>query len=253
MSPRAVPGANAGDRRVSESHRSIRLHVPDALAEGAGVALSPGQAHYLGAVMRKAAGEALRVFNGRDGEWLARVEHLRKDRGALVVERRLRPQVLEPDLWLVSAALKRDATDLVAQKATELGVAALLPVFTVRTNAGRVNTARLAAIATEAAEQSERLTVPRVAEPRPLADLLADWPAGRRLVVAAERREAAPIRPAAGPAALLVGPEGGFTDRELDDLVRHPFVEPVTLGPRILRADTAAIVGLALLQATSGG
>jgi 16S rRNA (uracil1498-N3)-methyltransferase len=235
------------------SGRGIRLHVPDALAEGAAVTLTAGQAHYLGAVMRQATGAALRVFNGRDGEWQARIGQLRKDRGGLVVERLLRPQAAEPDLWLVFAALKRDAMDLVAQKATELGAAALLPVFTERTNAGRVNAERLAAIATEAAEQSERLSVPVVEPARKLAELLAGWPAGRRLLVAAERRQAAPIRPAGFPAALLVGPEGGFTDRELDVLVSQPFVEPVTLGPRILRAETAAIVGLALLQATSGG
>ncbi len=238
---------------MSAPDRSVRLHVPDALASGAELPLAAGQAHYLGAVMRRAPGEALRLFNGRDGEWLARIAILRKDRATVAVEHRLRPQAPEPDLWLAFAPLKRDATDLVAQKATELGAAALLPVITARTNAARVNLERLAAIATEAAEQCERLTIPRVEPPRPLGELLAAWPAGRRLVVAAERREAAPVRPATGPAALLVGPEGGFTDRELDDLVRRPFVEPATLGPRILRADTAAIVGLALLQATSGG
>jgi 16S rRNA (uracil1498-N3)-methyltransferase len=240
---------------MSESSlpRLPRLHVPDALAAGAEIALAPGQAHYLGTVMRRSPGDGLRLFNGRDGEWLARIAALRKDRGTLLAERRLRPQAPEPDLWLVFSPLKRDATDMVTQKATELGVAALVPVFTERTNAARINPERLAAIATEAAEQSERLAVPRIMPAQPLRQLLETWPADRLLVVAAERSAAGPVRPAAGPAALLVGPEGGFTIRELDDLTRRPFVVPATLGPRILRADTAAIVGLALLQAYSGG
>ncbi len=239
---------------MSETDRLIRLHMPDMSADSGRADVTAAQAHYLHNVMRRDAGDPVRVFNARDGEWLARVGQLLGKRGGVLwVERMLRPPAPEPDLWLAFAPLKRDATELVAQKATELGVAALMPVITARTNTPRVNTERLAAIATEAAEQCERLTVPRIEPPRPLHAVLAAWPAGRRLVVAAERREAAPIRPAAGPAALLVGPEGGFTDRELDDLARRPFVEPATLGPRILRADTAAIVGLALLQATSGG
>ena len=238
---------------MTDTDRSIRLHVTPPLAEGAVVTMTATQAHYLGTVMRRSVGATVRLFNGRDGEWLARIAALRKDRGNFTVERALRPQVEEPDLWLVFALLKRDATDLVAQKATELGVAALLPIFTARTTAARANTARLTAIAIEAAEQCERLTVPRIDAPLPLADILRDWPARRVLVVAAERVGAPPPRPVDGPAALLIGPEGGFTPAELDLFGRHPFVHSVTLGPRILRADTAAIVGLALLQATSGG
>jgi 16S rRNA (uracil1498-N3)-methyltransferase len=189
------------------------------------------------------------LFNGRDGEWQARIGTLRGDRGSFVVANRLRAQAPEADIWLAFAPLKRDATDLVVQKATELGVAALLPVTTARTNTGRVNLERLAVIATEAAEQCERLTVPQV---RPLVDLptlLRGWPAERRLVVAMERVAAPRVAFAAGPAGLLVGPEGGFTERELDALRVHPFVGPASLGSLILRAETAAIVGLALLQA----
>ncbi|WP_408886942.1 16S rRNA (uracil(1498)-N(3))-methyltransferase [Limobrevibacterium gyesilva] len=223
------------------------------LRAGAEIAASPAQAHYLGSVMRRGAGDPVRLFNGVDGEWQARIAFLKRDRATLAPGQLLRPQAPESDLWLVFAPLKRDATDLVAQKATELGAAALLPVFTERTNAGRVNTDRLAAIAIEAAEQCERLTVPRIEAPRQLGELLADWPDGRRLVVAVEREAGDPVPPLTGPTALLVGPEGGFTPAELDVLRRHPLVHPATLGPRILRAETAAIVGLALLQARSGG
>lgn len=231
---------------------SIRLFVDAPLAAGAEVAVSAGQAHYLGTVMRRAPGEPVRLFNGCDGEWLARIGALRRDRARLEIERKLRPQAAEPDLWLAFALLKRDATDLVVQKATELGASALLPVLTERTNAARVNEARLVAIAIEAAEQSERLTVPVIHPPCRLADLLASWPAGRRLFAAVERRLGPAIPFVEGPAALLVGPEGGFTETELDGLGRHTSVAAVSLGPRILRAETAAIAGLALLQAQAG-
>jgi 16S rRNA (uracil1498-N3)-methyltransferase len=228
---------------------SIRLFVSPSLAAGAEVAASAAQAHYLAHVMRRTAGDAVVLFNGRDGEWQARIAMLRGDRATLVAEACLRAQAPEADIWLAFAPLKRDATDLVVQKATELGAAALLPVTTARTNTGRINAERLAAIATEAAEQCERLTVPLI---RPLADLpalLREWPAERRLVVAMERVGAPTVAPADRPAGLLVGPEGGFTERELDVLRAHPFVVPASLGPLILRAETAAIVGLALLQA----
>jgi len=231
---------------------SIRLYVPAPLHEGAEPRATAAQAHYLGAVMRRAAGEPVRLFNGVDGEWTAIISAIRRDQAAFTVTRLIRPQAAGPDLWLVFAALKRDATDLVIQKATELGVAALLPVTTTRTNTGRLNEARLLAIATEAAEQCERLTVPRIAALRSLSDVLADWPAERALAAAIERSAAATLSPARGPAALLVGPEGGFTPAELDALQRRPFVVPATLGPLVLRAETAAIVGLALLQAHSG-
>ncbi len=228
---------------------SIRLFVDAPLAGGAEVAAGPGQAHYLGTVMRRGIGEPVCLFNGRDGEWLARITALTRDRASLAIQSQLRPQSPEPDLWLAFALLKRDATDLLAQKATELGVAVLRPVITERTAAARVNTARLTAIATEAAEQSERLTVPEIRAPCPLSALLASWPAERALYAAIERGSAPMLAPATGPAALLVGPEGGFTDRELDVLARHDTVVPASLGPRILRAETAAIAGLALLQA----
>jgi 16S rRNA (uracil1498-N3)-methyltransferase len=231
---------------------SIRLFLPAPLHEGAELAASPGQAHYLVHVMRRAVGDSVHVFNGADGEWEARIVALRRDRATLSAERQVRGQDEEPDIWLVFAPLKRDATDLVVEKATELGASALLPVLTDRTNTARLNLDRLRAIAIEAAEQCERLTVPAIGAPRPLAALLADWPQGRTLVAALERSAAPPVMPARGPAALLVGPEGGFTEPELDALRRHPLVVAASLGSRILRAETAAIVGLALLQQASG-
>ncbi len=228
---------------------SIRLFVNAPLAAGAEIAASPGQAHYLATVMRRAAGTIVHLFNGVDGEWQARLATLRRDRAVLTVETRLRAQTPEPDLWLAFALLKRDATDLVVQKATELGVAEIIPIITERTQAERVNSARLAAIATEAAEQCERLTVPVLHPPRRLSALLAGWPEPRLLFVAAERSGSPGPPTTREPTGLLVGPEGGFTEAELDAIRAHPFSVTVSLGPRILRAETASIVGLALLQA----
>jgi len=222
-----------------------RLFVPCALSAGDAIALAPAQAHYLG-VLRLRAGETVLLFNGRDGEWAARIEEIRRDKARVTVEAMTRAQAAEPDLWLVFAPLKRDATDLVVQKATELGVSELRPVFTARTNAARINAERLTAIAMEAAEQSERLTVPRLCAPIPLPDLLAKWPDQRKLAAAIERAGPSPVPLGAG--ALLIGPEGGFAPAELDALHAARFVTPVSLGPRILRAETAVIAGLALLQ-----
>ena len=219
------------------------------MGDGATVAGTDSQARYLGTVMRRSVGDAVLLFDGANGEWQGRIAALRKDRISFVAEERTRAQAEEPGPWLAFAVLKRDATDLVVQKATELGASVLLPVLTKRTNAGRTNTDRLRAIAIEAAEQCERLTVPEIREPVPLHRLLAEWPAGRTLVAAMERADVAPIHGVAGPTGLLVGPEGGFTGPELDPLRRTLFVIPASLGPRILRAETACIAGLALLQA----
>jgi 16S rRNA (uracil1498-N3)-methyltransferase len=231
----------------------IRLHVGASLAAGQTIEATAGQAHYLGSVMRRAAGDAVRLFNGRDGEWDGRIAALGRGKASFTVEVLVRPQAEDADVWLMFAVLKRDQTDLVVQKATELGVSALLPVFTERTNAARVNADRLQAIAVEAAEQSERLTVPLLYPARPLHDALADWPADRPLFVAMERTEAAPPAAGTAPAGLLIGPEGGFGPRGRAVLDQCGFVRPVSLGPRILRAETAAIVGMALLQARECG
>jgi 16S rRNA (uracil1498-N3)-methyltransferase len=233
---------------------SIRLFTAAPLEAGAAVAASPAQAHYLATVMRRGTDDPVCLFNGRDGEWQARIETLRRGTATFRVGVQLRPQTGEPDVWLAFALLKRDATDLLVRQATELGVAVFRPVLTARTNAARTNPDRLAAIAAEAAEQSERLTVPVLHEPCPLAALLDAWPHNRPLFAALERSGAtfpcAVAGPAAGPCGLLIGPEGGFTAAELDQVRTRPFVTPVGFGPRILRAETAALAGLALLQAS---
>jgi 16S rRNA (uracil1498-N3)-methyltransferase len=231
----------------------IRLHVEGDLTAGAAIEATEGQAHYLGSVMRRAIGETIHLFNGRDGEWAGRIAALSRGKAAFAVETLVRPQAADADLWLMFAVLKRDTTDLVVQKATELGVSMLLPVFTERTNASRINLDRLRTIAIEAAEQSERLTIPAFRPARQLPDCLADWPPDRALFVALERADVQPLTPSSGPAGLLVGPEGGFGPRDHTMLDRCRFVRPVSLGPRILRAETAAIAGLVLLQAPGWG
>ena len=229
-----------------------RLHVdPDTalLQDDATVPMREDQAHYLGVVLRRGPGDGVRLFNGRDGEWEAVIEHLHKrGRGSFRLRSRVRPPVPEDGPVLLFAPLKRDATDLVVRMATELGVRAIRPVLTERTNASRVNLDRLRAIATEAAEQCERLTIPDIVEPVRLPDLLGEWPPALVLWAAIERSGVGP--PPAPGAGLLIGPEGGFGPHELHLLRSRPFVAGVSLGGRILRADTAVAAGLACLQAT---
>ena len=231
---------------------ALRLFTDATLSAGASVALSEGQAHYLHAVMRTAAGEDIALFNGRDGEWVATLTETGKRRATATVETLLRPQSDDPrpGPWLLFAPLKKDATDMVVEKATELGASHLIPVLTRYTNAARVNTERLTANAIEAAEQCERLSVPTVTEPEKLDRLLDGWNPARCLLVMDETgggRDVASALSALPPdteAAILIGPEGGFEKSELELLHRYPFVIRVTLGPRILRAETAALSAL---------
>ncbi len=227
------------------THTLPRLFIQAKLALGAPVPGAPGHGHYLANVLRRGPGDMVRLFNGADGEFSARIATLKKDNAIFVPEGRLRSQEPEPERVLVFALLKRDATDLVVQKATELGASAIWPIFSARTNAGRANMERLSAIALEAAEQCERLTVPALRAPCALFDLLAAWPADRPLATAIERLDAPPPGPPLD--ALLIGPEGGFAPTELDVLRDKPFIRPVSLGRLVLRAETAAIAGLALL------
>ena len=227
-------------------------------AAGSVLPMTDGQAHYLGTVMRRQPGDGVRLFNARDGEWSAVIEALRKERGRFRLDRQLRPPAPEPGPILLFAPLKRDATDLVVRMATELGAATLQPVITERTISARINAERWTVIATEAAEQCERLSVPAIAGPVRLAELLGAWDPGRMLLVALERAAAAAgrlaawrARAAASPSALrpglVLGPAGGVAGAERALLRSRPFMAPGTLGPRILRAETAALAGLALL------
>jgi 16S rRNA (uracil1498-N3)-methyltransferase len=234
----------------------VRLFVEAPLAAGVELALDRDQAHYLFGVMRLGAGAAVAVFNGADGEWRAAVAEAGK-RGRLRVEARTAAQRVPPDLWLVFAPLKKARTDFVVEKATELGAARIQPVFTQHTNAERLRPERLRRIAVEAAEQCGETHVPGIAEPERLDRLLDGWEAGRRLMFCDERREARPAAEALGaagpgPWAVLVGPEGGFAPGEAERLRGLPFVVAASLGPRVLRADTAAVAALALWQSVLG-
>jgi len=235
----------------------IRLFVEDDLAASERVALSSAQAHYLNHVMRLDAGDPVALFNGRDGEWRARLTDHRRGRCDAEPVERTRAQTASPDLWLVFAPVKRARIDFIAAKATELGVSAIRPVITEHTQVTRVNAERLRANAIEAAEQCGRLDVPKVAAPETLKSAMADWPTGRRLLLCDESGEAAPISEVLsgaedGPWAVLTGPEGGFARSELDDLAILPFVYPAAMGPRILRAETAALAALTCWQAFLG-
>ncbi len=234
-----------------------RLYVTADLAEAVSVSLDASQAHHLKNVLRLAPGAPVSLFNGRDGEWRAVIEAFGKESGTARLEARTREQVPEPDLWLAFAPVKRARIDFLVEKATELGVSALQPVLTERTQVERVNLDRLRANVREAAEQTERLTLPDVREPLPLDRALARWPAERRLLLCDESGTAPGIASALGAEqpgvwGVLTGPEGGFTQRELDALRNLPFVCPVGLGPRVLRADTAALAALAVFQALLG-
>ena len=236
---------------------ATRLYVSTDLAGGLSVELQPAQAHYIRNVLRLGPGDAVALFNGRDGEWLGRIDDMGKGRCSLTLHQQSRTQAPEGDLWLVFAPIKRARIDFLVEKATELGVSELRPVYTGRTNVERVNLDRLRANAVESAEQTERLTVPEVREPERLEQLLSRWPAQRRLLLCDESGASPPIAAALqgaamGPWAVLVGPEGGFTETELDGLKKLPFVCPVGLGPRVLRADTAALAALAAFQALIG-
>jgi 16S rRNA (uracil1498-N3)-methyltransferase len=209
-------------------------------------------------VLRLAPGAAVAGFNPRDGEWLCRIVALERNRATLTVLAQRRAPAPEQDLWLVFAPIRRARLDWLVEKAAELGAAALIPVATMRTRAGPLNRDRLAAVAIAAAEQSGRLSVPEVRAIRPLDALLADWDAARRLIVCDETGAGRPIAealrefPTGLPAALLTGPEGGFAPSELDALANLPFVTRVGLGPRVLRAEMAAIAALTVFQAIAG-
>jgi 16S rRNA (uracil1498-N3)-methyltransferase len=236
----------------------IRLFVPHDLAPGAELPLDEGQSRYLAAVMRLSVGDELMVFNGRDGEWLAGVAAVGKRAVTLSVRGVRRPQAAGPDLDLIVALVKRAPLETIVEKAAELGARRVRLVLTERTNADHTRLDRLAAIAAEASEQTGRLDVPLIEAPVKLERLLPGWDSPRRLLFCDEAGEAAPIldvlqgAAADTPWAILIGPEGGFSAAERTLLRGLPYASPCSLGPRILRADTAAIAALGVWQAALG-
>jgi len=232
----------------------IRLYIDHPLAEGQTVPLAPEQAHYLFAVMRLGEGESLSLFDGQTGEWEAEVLQTGR-RGSLRVRAQTQPMAWPPDLWLLFAPIKKARTDFIVEKATEMGCRRILPVRTDFTNSERVRADRLRLHAVEAAEQCGGVFVPEVAEMAPLATLLAEWEEGRLLWFCDETlAEQASVPPArtGQPGAVLIGPEGGFSEAERTRLRTLPFARAIRLGPRILRADTAAVAALTLWQMIEG-
>ena len=230
-----------------------RLFVETELAAGGSLTLDGAPANYLGNVLRLQPGDAVKLFDDRSGEWLAQIAEAGKKRVTLTIDRKLREREAVPDLWLLFAPIKRGRIDWLVEKATELGIARLQPVITRRTIVDRLNLDRLRAHAIEAAEQCERTALPQLDEAQKLDALLKTWPADRILYFADETG-GVPFATAAtaGPAAILIGPEGGFTDEERAAIRALPQARPVSLGPRILRADTAALAAIALWMGAAG-
>ncbi len=248
-----------------------RLYVDEPLASGQSIALAREAAHYLGHVMRRRIGDKVRLFNGRDGEWLARIMTTGRNAMQVRLEAQTRAFAPVPDIWLLFAPVKKTRSAFITEKATELGACAMGQVITARTTARPLHADRMARIAIEAAEQTERLDVPSLLPAQKLAETLQNWDANRLLIYCDEAGDdmAQPWGGASGrarpmlealqglgkageKAALLIGPEGGFSTEERAHLRRLEFVCPVSLGPRILRADSAAIAALSLWQAVCG-
>ena len=239
----------------------VRMFVEEDLAAEAALCIAGRQANHMAQVLRLGPGDTVALFNGRDGEWLGRIDAAGRKACAVTATRRLRQQPAEPNLTLAFAPIKKTGTDFIVEKATELGVSRLVPVFTEHTATARVNDERLRANATEAAQQCGRLSVPEVTPALRLEQFLKTWPATAPLLVADETGTGRPVADVLSEFAtagadlahgLLIGPEGGFAADELARLRAMAFVRFIDLGPRILRAETAAIAALACWQALIG-
>ena len=241
---------------MRENYTLTRLYVDTPLVSGESVELPKTQAHYLGTVLRKREGEGVRIFNGQDGEWRAEIMAISKRSATLTVKEQLRDPKSSPDITLCFAPVRKHRTAFIVEKATELGARTLWPVITERTQFPKLNLEKMQAQVIEAAEQTERLDIPAIHPVQKLGQLLHGWDSSRSLILADEAGDAMPAMTALsdmeGPAAILIGPEGGFTPQEREQLRAQNFVTPVSLGPRILRADTAAISLLTLWQAVKG-
>lgn len=233
-----------------------RLYVPQSLQTDEGVSLPQPQSHYLSKVMRLKPGAQIRIFNSEDGEWLSEIETIEKRHVTVKMIEYLRSAVSTPDVWTLFAPVKKSRNDFIVEKATELGASHIQPVLTKRTTNPRVKRDRMQLQSIEAAEQTERMDIPSIGEAEKLEKLLESWDPKRHLIFADEAGggQAAidALRAVKPPCAILIGPEGGFDPAERALLLALDFVTPVSLGPRILRADTAVAATLALWQAVSG-
>lgn len=232
-----------------------RLFIDQALAVAQSISVDGGAAHYLTAVMRLKPDRPVKLFDDQTGEYLAVITEVEKRNVMLRVDALLRPREQVPDLWLCQALIKKDRFDWIAEKACELGAASFHPVLTSRCVVDKVKDDRLRTHMIEAAEQCERTALPVIAPLTKLATLLSDWPEGRTLYFCNERGGqpfGAALAEHSGPAAILIGPEGGFTDAEIAMVEAHPNAVAVSLGPRILRADTAAIAAISVWMAAQG-
>jgi 16S rRNA (uracil1498-N3)-methyltransferase len=236
---------------VYSDMNKIRLFVDHTLGEAQSVPLNKDQAHYIFSVMRKSIGETILIFDGNNGEWKASIEEISKKSGVLLCIKQTKPQIMPPDLWLFFSPLKKVRTDFIVEKATELGVAKIIPVQTEHTNADRVNLSRLSAHAIEAAEQCGGTYIPKIEELQKINEVLENFPLDRRLLFCDEKLQASEVNLEnlkKGKWAILVGPEGGFSEIERNYLKRLKFTFSISLGPRILRADTAAVTAISLWQ-----
>ena len=236
---------------VYSDMNKIRLFVDHTLGEAQSVPLNKDQAHYIFSVMRKSIGETILIFDGNNGEWEASIEEISKKSGVLLCIKQTKPQIMPPDLWLFFSPLKKVRTDFIVEKATELGVAKIIPVQTEHTNADRVKLSRLSAHAIEAAEQCGGTYIPKIEELQKINEVLENFPPDRRLLFCDEKLQASEVNLEnlkKGKWAILVGPEGGFSEIERNYLKGLKFTLSISLGPRILRADTAAVTAISLWQ-----
>lgn len=247
---------------MAELHTLTRIYAQNQLRNGISISLDEKQGHYIGTVLRLQNDDQVRIFNGIDGEWLGHIYSVKSGKKRenpinIVLDQKLRDQTIEPDLWLCCAPIKKSHFDFTIMKATELGVAHIQPILTARTQVRDVNLDRLLSIAIEAAEQSERLNIPQISAPITLEQLIKQWPSSRTPLICAEAGKASPINEALVKnkphcPAIVVGPEGGFELNELEKLCALPGAVALRLGPRILRADTAAISALSCWQSVCG-